>query len=32
MKPRLAAARDAGCDLVLTRGQFDARIDELLQY
>jgi CheY-like chemotaxis protein len=32
MKPRLAAARDAGCDLVLTRGQFDARRDELLQY
>jgi hypothetical protein len=27
---RLAAARDAGCDLVLTRGQFDSQIDALL--
>lgn len=27
---RLAAARDAGCDLVLSRGQFQAQLDELL--
>jgi CheY-like chemotaxis protein len=26
----LAAARTAGCDLVLTRGQFHAQVDELL--
>lgn len=28
---RLEAAREAGCDQVLTRGQFDARLNELLQ-
>jgi hypothetical protein len=28
---RLAAARDAGCDLVLTRGQFDSQIESLLE-
>lgn len=28
---RLAAARDAGCDLVLTRGQFHARMGEVLR-
>ena len=28
---RLEAAREAGCDQVLTRGQFDARLKELLQ-
>jgi len=27
----LQRARDAGCDQVLTRGQFDSRIDKLLQ-
>jgi AmiR/NasT family two-component response regulator len=27
----LQAARDAGCDAVLSRGQFHARVDELLQ-
>lgn len=27
---RLVAARSAGCDLVLTRGQFNGQIDELL--
>jgi CheY-like chemotaxis protein len=28
---RLAAARDAGCDFVLTRGQFDRQMREILQ-
>jgi hypothetical protein len=28
---QLAAARDAGCNLVLTRGQFHAQLDELLE-
>lgn len=28
---KLAAARAAGCDIVLTRGQFDAQMDELLE-
>lgn len=28
---RLASARAAGCDLVLTRGQFHARMDELFR-
>jgi CheY-like chemotaxis protein len=28
--PRLQAARQAGCDLVLTRGQFDGALPELL--
>jgi CheY-like chemotaxis protein len=28
---RLAAARDAGCDEVLTRGQFNAQMDAILQ-
>jgi CheY-like chemotaxis protein len=27
---RLAAAREAGCDEVITRGQFHSRLDELL--
>ena len=27
---KLAAARDAGCDVVLTRGQFNERMDEIL--
>ena len=27
---RLAAAKESGCDLVLTRGQFYARAEELL--
>jgi CheY-like chemotaxis protein len=27
---RLAAARDAGCDLVVTRGQFFSQLDSLL--
>jgi CheY-like chemotaxis protein len=28
---RLAAAREAGCDRVLTRGQFDQQLDEILR-
>ena len=28
----LTAARDAGCDQVLTRGQLNAQIDELVQH
>jgi len=28
---RLAAAREAGCDLVVSRGQFFAQLDTLLQ-
>lgn len=28
---KLNAARDAGCDLVLTRGQFASRIDEVFE-
>lgn len=28
---RLAAAAEAGCDMVLTRGQFNAQIDDLLK-
>jgi CheY-like chemotaxis protein len=28
---KLAAAQEAGCDLVLTRGQFDAQMAELLR-
>jgi len=28
---RLAAAREAGCDLVVTRGQFDRDLESLLQ-
>jgi CheY-like chemotaxis protein len=31
MKARLQAARDAGCDQVLTRGQFHARMGEVLE-
>ena len=31
MKARLQAARDAGCDQVLTRGQFHARMREVLE-
>jgi DNA-binding NarL/FixJ family response regulator len=31
MKARLSAARDAGCDLVLTRGQFDRQLTDLVQ-
>ena len=31
MKARLTEARDVGCDVVLTRGQFDARMVEILQ-
>ena len=30
-EPLLAAARDAGFDMVLSRGQFDQRIGQLLQ-
>jgi CheY-like chemotaxis protein len=30
-KERLAAARDAGCDEVVSRGEFFARIDGILQ-
>jgi CheY-like chemotaxis protein len=29
--PLLQKARQSGCDLVLTRGQFVSRLDELLQ-
>lgn len=29
---RLAAARDAGCDVVLSRGQFFAQVDTLLAH
>jgi hypothetical protein len=28
---RLAAAREAGCDTVMSRGQFFARLDEVLR-
>ena len=31
MKAKLAAAQAAGCDQVLTRGQFDSRLVDLLQ-
>jgi DNA-binding NarL/FixJ family response regulator len=31
MKARLAAAQAAGCDQVLTRGQFDSRLVDVLQ-
>jgi DNA-binding NarL/FixJ family response regulator len=30
MKQRLQSARDAGCDQVLTRGQFHTRVDDVL--
>ena len=30
-RQRLAEAREAGCDEVLTRGQFDAEMDEILR-
>jgi CheY-like chemotaxis protein len=31
MESRLATARQAGCDRVLTRGQFDRQFDEILR-